>query len=446
MVTRLPLDIMVFWPKTHASIPANFTRVTDFDGKYLSGSPDNVSSGTNGGNVNHIHTPDTHDHPFNPISHSHLMTITGSSTGNQLVKSGGTQVLSKDHSHENAITNVGLPVLSFDNSNVLSNVAKPKTVGLILITPNDSDQDIPVDGLILSDNPNFLIDNPDYKVSDGTNGTVDADLRFAQIPTTGADGGVLDGDDTHIHGTATHGHISTDSHANTNFGSAIQIAALADTSGFGKSSTRPDIHHRTNPLFAAFPQTSQNVVGMNAKNNDPLFHTLLAAQNRGASPQTPDEFIAPFKGTLADISNLNDIGYSLCNGTRGTPDLREKQIKMTKVTGNIGNISGNNIHTHIGDLHGHDVPDHDHPFTFAFAGFSQQVQAADGNDTTISALNHTHSSASLGFTATPIDDVSTTMSTDDIRLSYREVLWVKRSPFNTTNIKGAIIKGAKVAA
>ena len=56
----------------------------------------------------------------------------------------------------------------------------------------------------------------------------------------------------------------------------------------------------------------------------------------------PSGAIIMWAGTLASIPS----GYSLCDGTNGTPDLRDKFIKGWQDGVNPGGIGGNLTHTH----------------------------------------------------------------------------------------------------
>ena len=55
--------------------------------------------------------------------------------------------------------------------------------------------------------------------------------------------------------------------------------------------------------------------------------------------------VRPFAGTLAQIP----AGWQLCNGTNGTPDLRDKFIRVVAVDEEAGVVGGAN--THIHDAH-----------------------------------------------------------------------------------------------
>lgn len=66
-----------------------------------------------------------------------------------------------------------------------------------------------------------------------------------------------------------------------------------------------------------------------------------------------------------DVANI-PTGWVVCDGTNGTPDMRDTYVKMPAVYDNIGTVSGShakNIAIANMPNHGHFVPPHDHAIT-----------------------------------------------------------------------------------
>ena len=66
----IPNTITILWNGTNATIPAGFTRNTDFDGKYLYGVDTGVDPDGTGGNSTHTHTSPAHNHTQDSHTHS----------------------------------------------------------------------------------------------------------------------------------------------------------------------------------------------------------------------------------------------------------------------------------------------------------------------------------------------------------------------------------------
>lgn len=67
----------------------------------------------------------------------------------------------------------------------------------------------------------------------------------------------------------------------------------------------------------------------------------------------PRGIIAEWHQPIVDIP----AGWTLCDGTNGTPDLRDKFIRGAGGADDPGDIGGNDVHQHTftGDGHGHDL-------------------------------------------------------------------------------------------
>ena len=82
-----------------------------------------------------------------------------------------------------------------------------------------------------------------------------------------------------------------------------------------------------------------------------------------AAASLPAGLIVMWSGTLANIPS----GWNLCDGTLGTPDLRDRFIKGPAAAENPGATGGASTHTHVAHAaHTHDytqIVNHTHPVT-----------------------------------------------------------------------------------
>lgn len=73
-------------------------------------------------------------------------------------------------------------------------------------------------------------------------------------------------------------------------------------------------------------------------------------------PEIASGIITIWHGTLASIPG----GWALCNGTQGTPDLRNRFIICYGDNYDIGDVGGVGFHTHLINIDSHV---HSYPFT-----------------------------------------------------------------------------------
>lgn len=103
----------------------------------------------------------------------------------------------------------------------------------------------------------------------------------------------------------------------------------------------------------------------------------------------PSGAITLWSGLLANIPP----GWALCDGTNGTPDLRDKFVKGAAAGQNPGGTGGNLTHTHA---------DHNYTPAGAVAAIGATATSAVKVGTSASnAAAQTHTHAAPAFTGTP---------------------------------------------
>jgi hypothetical protein len=175
---------------------------------------------------------------------------------------------------------------------------------------------------------------------------------------------------------------------------------------------------------------------IDAVSNDPAYVELLGIQNTSGGALTSEGCIIGYVGTEASVASL--IGWELVNSAT------DRQIKITTTIGDIGNTGGSDTHTHATSLHLHiHSGAHTH---IGFGTMAASTTRGTGGSTiaaVISITQHTHTWGAAG--TIPITQNNTfTMSTDDVRLPYRTMIFIKRVPWTTIHIKGGAILGGAI--
>jgi microcystin-dependent protein len=119
------------------------------------------------------------------------------------------------------------------------------------------------------------------------------------------------------------------------------------------------------------------MANLKLKENLDIKSTGITASGQNALPKTGD--IIPFAGTVAPT------GWSLCDGTSGTPDLRGFFIVGASSSANIGSTYGNTNHTHITSVAAYGIDN-------AIASETHGYNAITGAVYDVANPSHTHSS------------------------------------------------------
>lgn len=382
-MATIPLNVILVWPSTNATIPSGWSRQTALDSKYpkASGTEDPAVTG---GAATHTHTSPAHTHTI--AAHTHSVTTNNATSGVERGNNGGSSAVFNGHVHN---SNVG-GVVGGDISDAASYAATdnlPPYYGVIFISPTSSPQNIPDNVIALWNSADLPTG---FVFTDGTGGIPDLRNRYMRGTTTGGNGGVTGGTINHEH-AIDHNH-TTQSHSHSDT-SAAQNVLSAGTGGGS-----PVAGSHTHTLSLPSNSSATNAYTGNAGSADdvePAYHKLLAIQNTsGAVRSAPIGLIALWLGTIANIPT----GWSLCDGENGTPDLTDKYIKIANTTGEIGNTGGSNTHTHAASN------SHTHTATAAHAhtsgGSSSEVgtnaNGISGGSSDQSPVTHYHVISGVG--------------------------------------------------
>ncbi len=417
---NLTTDMRVFWTGTFASIPANFSRDTDFDDRYLQG--DSVA-GSNGGSSTHLHISSSHEHILH--NHTHLMSITGASSGTVGGTGGfGTSAASGTHIHEDVASGISsTPSPSPGESSTASidtTAASPQFIEVIVLEPDDGNQKIPQDASVFAQSINGMTNITQPAAFDG---------RFIKSTTGSGNGGATGGSLTHIHTSPAHSHTyETHDHPTSEFGPASSSSGLVG--GLGVLS-RESVHHQTTFASKAITIDATSLT-IDPASSEPK-HTVLLAVQMDVT-QLPEGVIVAYVGTEASIPE----GWFLCDGQSGTPNIVDRQVKCSLLSSDVGALGGFLLHTHNSPKHSHTGTGHTH------LGFPAQINSLASNASVTSFTSSTHTHAAGGGDAESSPSTSSTavgLDLQDTRQTYRTVLWIQFGLPPTTVIKGGIIKG-----
>ena len=435
----VPIEGRIFWPGTVASIPANWSRDTDFDDRYIQSISSGGLPGTNGGDTTHTHAG---DHSHAAFGHSH--TIVGGTASGASINDvdNGTVTTATGTTHTHASVNSSIGTITYQNAvfSLSSTTAQHPFMRMIVLKPASSVLTIPALAIC------FVDASPPsgFSVCDGTGGTPSLADTYFLGAAVGADGGATGGASTHTHTYSSHLHVpDTHTHPDTTSGSSGSANAK-------RNAAPPDellaLNHHNVPLNSAtgasVGNTSTDGGGTTAaESNEPFFIKMVPAQNTG-SAALPDGVIIAYIGSEHKAQNL--YGWLYCDGTNGTQDIRQKQIKCTTSVGAVGVTGGNITHHHTFD-HGHT---HSSSHNHTVGAVTLVNKGSIGSDAVpagrVDALGHTHT-WTIG-TTTPTLANGGESSYNDVRYNYREVAFIKRLAGTTTvHINGnTLIKGSTI--
>lgn len=357
----IPLNVILIWAGSNASIPTGWQRVTSLDGKFPKGALDGVNPNATGGSDTHTHTSPTHTHTI--VNHTHSGQV-GRSTNDFETHGGGVIDGASRDAHEHSYTTDS--IWNGDISKAITYQAGsslPPYHSVIFITPDTIPAQLDHEILALfgaGDIPTNwgLADGTIYNEGEGDEVTSpNLTDKFLRGATAGQDAGATGGalshthDVSHNHGTVGHSHQASEGAVGqSSDGSRNRTGTLG---GAGAVVDRNHKHNVTLNANSETPSTYSGSAGSAENNVQPLHKLLRAIQNVSGGPSKPRGIIGLWLGDLDDIPP----GWFLCNGEQGTPDMRGYHLKLTATEGNVGNTAGANTHSHAAsNSHTHTAP------------------------------------------------------------------------------------------
>ena len=258
-----------------------------------------------------------------------------------------------------------------------------------------------------------------FEHCDGDEGTPDLRNKYLKGATTDGDAGSTGGGLTHQH-TVTHGHTAN---SHTHSGNSGQRDGSGNRGVPGGVTGSTQTHTHVVSLSGTTDAVS-DFVKTNAGSGDTVeiaYKKLAIIQNKsGDTLGTKVGLIGMWLGTLANIPN----GWTLCDGTNDTPDLRSKFIKIINTTGQLGDTGGSNTHVHSNVSHTHVATG-----THTHSGSTGQASASISTDTGgegYTPNTHTHNLTSVSSTTGVYADTNLTSGNAvNHEPAYRTVAYIQ---------------------
>ena len=388
---QVPASIIVAWPSTIATIPVGWSRVAELDDRYIKGQQGTMEPGDTGGSDTHTHSSSSHTHSFASHNHARSGVLTASPASTQesdaIAPTGAVSAVS--HTHSLPSGNTGSR-----SGNVATSAsawgAHEGQIGFVRVIWIESDGGL--------GGPQGIPDGAWALFDDSTQPTgwihatgPDTRNRFLKGASAASNGGASQGGGDHRHHT---NHDHGIGHTHTISGQSGDATAFHLVSFYPSSSYAAFNGHAHN-LSAGSASSVISTTMQDTENTtyEPPYQKQQIIENATGNYDLPLNIICVWLGTLASIPS----GWAHCNGTGGTPDLREGFIKGASSLGDIGDTGGSLGHDH-GDpsSHTHDGA-HDHKLvaTDQFAGAFSVI----GGGGPPPSSPHGHSSSHGGTTA-----------------------------------------------
>lgn len=412
---RIPQNVIFIWTGTHAAIPSGWARETTLDDRYPKATAVSVNPNVTGGALTHTHTSPTHAHDVSAHTHTYTLTAAAGGAGSTTTNQISNEVINNPHTHTgtSGAASAGTTGATAVTYGAMSN--EPPYTTVIFIKSSGA-QNIPASGgVVLTDQTTIP---SGWQISDGTNGSLDLRNKYIKGATTGANAGTTGGSYTNSH-DITHNHT-----ANTHtHGAANSLDAQDGDRHDGQvgANTVWQDHVHSVSLSAATQALNQNADTLvTVETVEPAYKKLMALYNAaGISKPLVLGMIGMWIGTLGTTPS----GWKLCDGNNGTPDMRDKFLKISTNTGDINVTGGSNTHPHAAQAHGH-TGNGSHDHTVPTQSHTSQT-ATVGSGTSPADPASTHASSTSAATTANYDNANTTGDSSDNQPPFLTVAYIQ---------------------
>lgn len=403
---KMPAGVIMFHPGSVATIPANWTRKTAIDGRFIKawGTED---PNTQGGANTHSHAGITHQHSETD-SHGHYTTYNTAADCSTYSGVGSVDAIAQcNHGHAASTITTRSGGLASDQVPypTSANNNRPPYFDFVFIEAGSG-------GAVIDEGTVGLLNSatvPDnwLACTDGLNGAPALGNTYARGADTGQDGATTGGSLTHQH-DLSHSHSTSHSHTGTT-GNDDNHPDRDNQTGTGGNKTNLHTHPVT--LDATTVTTDTYSGSVTSGTVEPVYKKLLAIQ-RQTNGSTG------FRGLIALYMSATGLpkGWQLCDGSiwpdgvNYTPDMRNYYLKFANDTSEIGSTGGSNTHAHAAsNSHSHSQSGtHNHTGSTGAAG---GVTHSGGST---SPGSHTHTLASVGNNSATLTWDTATMSAESV--------------------------------
>ena len=258
----------------------------------------------------------------------------------------------------------------------------------------------------------------DWLLCDGANSTPNLLGKYLLGVSAGVDPGTTGGSATHTHSSTAHTHTQ-DAHNHT--GTTGQPSGgTTDTNNAGTQNiaTRTHTHTYSTPNSTATNQDT--TITTDSASNDPAYYKVAPII---------DGSIAGVKYPVSSLifwgQTTLPLGWSTCDGSSGTPDLRNKFLKCVDVSENPGVTGGSATHTHTPNSHTHTQNSHTHSDETS-AGTSQTNNVNPATNVRITINTHTHTISASSDAATN-QNANVTLDTINGEPTFKKLLILKNT-------------------
>jgi len=413
---KIPEGVILIFNGNHGDIPANWARVTALDGKFPKAWGNEVPN-TAGGAATHTHSSPAHSHTL--PAHTH--TYTTSTVNPDSSSSDGGGLIEGTHYHTGTSGAVSGGTTSADAVTYGAASNNPPFHEVIFIEAEAGA--VIFDGLIgLWGGFDSVVTVPSGWLNcNGDSSTPNLGNKYLRGAGTEANAGTTGGSTTNVH-NIDHAHTAnTHGHGNSTSGQGIMPGTPSQNGSFDSPNWIQETHTHTvsfNASTQAIPDFSGDLT--TSETVEPA-HTKLVAIQRDTNGLKPRGLIGLWLGATASVPR----GWVLCDGNNDTLDLRNRYIKITTNTAEIGDTGGANTHTHAAQSHQHTTgATHTHTGSVsAHAPNGGRSSAPQEKSSARQPNNHTLTSVETK--AVQYDAANTTANSSSNEPEYRTVAYIQ---------------------
>lgn len=398
--------VLLPWLGTHAGVPSGFTRKTDLDDRYPLGSPASTNPNVTGGSATHTHSTTGHTHTVG--SHSHGSVTSAGPSSTVAVDTGASATASSSHTHSIPASGSTTATLNSESPTTAAGSSLPSSYEVIWIESDGSTAGVPNNGWALwATDPQPA----SWTVESGPSGKY---LKGAPAATNA--GSSVGG--THVHAGSSHDHaFSTHTHSGGTSGSG---SGSINRGGSGATVSDAAHTHAVSVATAADARSGAQTSGNSGSGStNPASYKLAVIKNTTGAAALPTGTIGAWLGTLASIP----ANWILCDGTSGTPDLRDRMIVgAASDLSDIGDTTAGGNHSHSAPTaHSHNAA-HTHQSSLTNPPSATVDRGASG--TNVARSTHGHNATTNGSAGGTSGTTAETISDATALPPYRTVAWI----------------------
>jgi hypothetical protein len=231
------------------------------------------------------------------------------------------------------------------------------------------------------------------------------------------------GSSTHTHTSPSHTHSMTAHTHSGRTGDGQHESSTTGEDGVTRN-TKNGVHYHNYTVSINSSSVSSVAVTYGSRSNDPPYYTVIYIKSQGAP--IPDNMIAYWNGFNGTTDTPTTWYY--CNGSNGTPDLRNKYLKGAATSANSGSTGGSRTNVH--------AINHSHSTSHTHSGASGNNVGGSSNKNTNpwggnSVGNHTHTITLNTYSRTITSSINLTTS-ETVEPAYKKLGAIQSSVVGNT--------------